>query len=469
MNLSFESPQHCDTLIIGGGISGLAAAYYLRKKQPQANIVLLEKEKQLGGKLRTQYIDDLILEQGPDCFITRKPAAYHLCEDLGIVDQLQARDPTQNFTFIKYQQRLCPLPEGLINLIPTDPEALARTQLVSTAACERLAAEATIPVREDTSEESVASFITRRLGREVYANLIEPLLAGVYGGDGEQLSIEAIFPILVQHEREYGSVIEGLKQHKQQANQAVDTPFFVSFKQGMGFLITTLGKQLSDVDIRLQTQVLQVEKIKHKKTSYCVTLADNTMLTTNNLIITTPAYITAKLLEGMDSELYRLHDEVLYGSALLATFAFNRADVSMPRGYGYVVPRVEDSNVLGSTWSSQKWPGRAGADKALIRVFLNCYGSDDLLAYDDDAIYAIARQELQHTLGIATQPILQRLQRWPRSMPQYNLGHRTRITQIEARLKQHPGMHLIGTAYHGVGIPDSIALAKKISGVEDAT
>jgi len=403
-------------IIVGGGITGLAAAHRLQKIAPQSQITLLEQSDRLGGKIFTERLDGFLIEGGADSFLSRKPRGTGLCEELSLGSRLQGRNPDHP---------------------------------------------------QDDSDESIADFMIRRLGHEVYTQLVEPLMSGIYAGDGAQLSLLATFPQMRQLERKHGSLLNGLEQSQSNSINPVSPtyPPFVTLPKGMGELVDAMVDELTEVDIRLGAGVAKVEASGN---GYQVTLTDGETCLGDGLILTTPAYVNSRVLQTLDPDLAEAHAAIPYVSTAIITLAYAVEDVetefflenSVSRpldGYGYVIPRSEDSDVLACTWTSSKWVGRAPAGYALLRVYVGRYGRSDVLQLSDDKLVQMAQTELANTLQITATPHLQRIYRWPQAMPQYTLGHLDRLAQIDARLEHHPGLLLAGAAYRGVGIPDCIA------------
>jgi oxygen-dependent protoporphyrinogen oxidase len=334
--------------------------------------------------------------------------------------------------------------------------------LLTKAAQERLAQEPTIPPKPAGSDESVAQFITRRLGQEALDNLIEPLMAGIYAGQVDQLSLAATFPQLRQLELKHGSLLKGLANQPGATNGSNQPPF-VSFPGGMGQLVTRLVDCLQGVTIHRETAVIA---IKQTAAGYLLSVNGSGVngeqyplndIKSSAVIVTTPAYVSGRLLQGVDDELAGLLTGIPYASTALVNLVFNEADVPDLDGYGYVIPRVEGREALACTWSSRKWQDRAPDGKVLIRVYIGRFGEPDVTMYDDGRLLTIAQNEIRETLNITTDSLFHRIFRYPKSMPQYNLGHPGRLAAIEALMAAHPGLFLAGAAFNGVGIPDCIA------------
>ena len=433
-------------VVVGGGIAGLATAR--RLEALGCDPVLLERDAVLGGKIRTERVDGFVIEAAPDSFLSRKERGVGLCEELDLGDELIGRRPEHARTYVRRGDDLHPLPEGLTGMIPTNLDALEHGSLLSEAGVARFREETDVPVVLGDADESVASFIVRRFGREAYDALVEPLMTGIYGGDGEQMSLQATFPQLRAVEVEHGSLLRGLP-----APAPSQWPPFVSLRDGMGALVARLVESLERTRILTGTAAVHVSRTS---SGYEVSLADGGALTADGVVLATPAFATGELLAALDDELAVLHAEIPYASSVVVTLGFSRSEVVPLDGYGYLVPRTEGSDVLACTWSSQKWEGRAPGESALVRVYTGRFGGRDLTIDSGDELVALAREELRR-LDVAAEPTLVRVHRWPSGMPQYLLGHPERLAAIAARVAELSGLGLAGAAYRGVGIPDCIA------------
>lgn len=436
-------------VVVGGGISGLASARRLEALLPEAEVVLVEAEPRLGGKIVTERVDGLVIEGAPDSFLSRKERGVGLVEELGLAGELIGRRPENARTFVRVGGELHPLPSGLSGMVPTDLDALEGSSLLTDEGRERLAAEVDLPPAPPGEDESIASFATRRLGPEAYDRIVEPLMTGIFGGDGERLSLRATFPSLRAAELEHGSVLRGLRA---QPVSAGSHPPFVSLAPGMDRLVSVLAGSLDRTKVRISTRARALRPASH---AYEVEL-DGERIKTDGVVIATPAHATAELLADVDAELAGQHEEIPYGSSAIVTLAYRAVDVARPLdGYGYVIPRSEGSDVLACTWTSSKWPGRAPADRVLVRVYAGRHGQRDVTSETDDALLALARDEVAR-VGVRAEPVLGRIHRWPRGMPQYVLGHPDRVARIEEIAAEWAGLAVAGAAYSGVGIPDCI-------------
>jgi oxygen-dependent protoporphyrinogen oxidase len=382
-----------------------------------------------------------------------------LCRELGIVDRLHGTNPQKYGSFVMSGRRLHRLPEGLTGMIPTKFGPMAKTSLISLRGKVRMGFDFVLPPRRDDGDESLADFISRRLGREVYARLVEPLMSGIYAGDGEQLSLASTFPQLRKLELEHGGLIKGLLAARK--NGARRRParksglsVFVTPRTGLAELVESLVEHLSDVVLVTNNGV---QAMTPTPEGYELTTQDGDKWQANAVILATPAFVTSKLVDSFDSTLAATLDDIPYVSTATLSVAYPLSDVPHPlNGNGYVIPRVEGQDVLACTWTSSKFPHRAPEGYALLRAFVGRAGREAALNGSDDDLLRLVRAELERTLGITASPMFHRVFRWPDSMPQYNLGHPERLAQIDRRLAQHAGLFVAGCAYRGIGIPDCI-------------
>ena len=309
-------------------------------------------------------------------------------------------------------------------MIPTNLEALERSDLLSPEGKLRFASEPDVPPAAGDEDESVASFVSRRFGREAYESLVEPLMTGIYGGDGDRLSLRATFPQLRVLELEHGSILRGMS-----APPPSELPPFVSLRDGMGSLASAVVRRRSSAPSSFSAGPQHA--CLDPRRGFRVELADGEVIEADGIVVATPAYVAAELLADLDPELAAAHAAIPYASSVVVTLAFSRADVTPLDGYGYLVPRVDGADVLACTWTSQKWDGRAPDESVLVRVYAGRFGGRDLTQDTDDALVALARAEVRLVGGVA-EPVLTRVDRWPLGMPQYLLGHPERLAQIDA-------------------------------------
>jgi len=448
-------------VIIGGGIAGLAAAYRLTQTAPDLAITLIESDPRLGGKILTERTDGFIIEGGPDTFLSLKPRGLGLCRELGLENRLHGTNEKIRRTYVMRGNKLHELPEGLTGLIPSRFGPMTKTGLISPLGKLRMGLDYLIPPRSLNGDESLAAFVKRRLGRELYDRLIEPLMGGIYAGDGEQLSLAATFPQLRQTELEHGGLIKGMLAAKKKAPPSKPGSkkwsAFLTPTTGLAEIVEALEARLNgaNAEIRCGTRVVGIEAASP---GYQARLESGESLPADAIIFATPAFITADLISNLDSQLSNTLGAIPYVATATVSVAYPLADIPRPLdGYGYIIPRAEERPILACTWTSTKFPHRAPEGFGLIRAFVGRAGQEGALDVDDDDLLKLVRDELRRALGITTPPVLHRIFRWPKAMPQYTLGHLDRLTVIDQRLAVHPGLFVAGNAYRGIGIPDCIA------------
>ena len=447
-------------VVVGGGIAGLSAAYYA-SKLPGTQVTLLESSSRWGGKITTDRVSfnggQFIIEGGPDTFLATKPWGVALCKELGLGERLHGTNPHKKNTYVLYRNRLLPLPDGLAMMIPTNVQAILKSRLVSWFSKARMGLDFVLPPKTDHGDESLGTFVSRRLGREAYENLIEPLMSGIYAGDGDRLSLASTFPYLRDLEIKYGSLARGALMLRAQSNgRAVQgsRSAFLTPTTGLAELVERLVESLAanDAHLRLNTVVSRISSIDDR---YRLEVEDGSSLEADAVILATPAFVSGTVLASLDPVLATDLQSIPYASTATVSLAYKQGDV--PRdldGYGYVIPRRAGRKALACTWTSTKFPHRAPDGYALIRVFVGRAGRD--IPWNENELLELATEELKITLGITAEPLLQRVFMWDRAMPQYNLGHPEILNRIDAALERHPGLALAGNGYRGIGIPDCI-------------
>ena len=460
-------------IVIGGGITGLAAAYRLtelsRTGSLDLRVTLLEASGRLGGVIATEHTGNLLLELGPDSYITDKPAALHLCERLGLADRLIApRQAAGLKLYTVHRGALEPLPEGFLLMAPTRVGSVLRSPLFSWGGKLRMAMEPLIPRRSNDGDESLASFVRRRLGREVLERVAQPLIGGIYASDPEALSLAATMPRFPEMERNHGSVILGSRRAQKRRAQATDETgarwsLFVSIDGGMEVLVRRIEEALGPGVVRLGETVRALswnpeDRRWRVDTGRAGSDQSSGRLEADAVICTLPADAAAAAVTTLDPELAAELRSVPFSSTATVNLAYRRSDIAHPLdGYGFVVPHVEGRKIMACTFSSVKYAGRAPEDVALLRCFAGGALQADLLDQPDEALEAQVREDLEALLGISGIPTLCRTTRYADGLPQYNVGHLDRVERIETRLRRSPTLALAGKSYRGVGIADCIA------------
>jgi oxygen-dependent protoporphyrinogen oxidase len=448
--------------VVGGGMAGLATALRLvegaRARDLALEVALLEAAPELGGTIRTEQTGGFTIEGGPDAFITDKPWALALCNRLGIADRLVGTREGERRTYVARGGRLHPLPDGFLMLAPTNPWALAGSSLFSWPGKLRMALDLVLPRRHDGGDETLAHFVRRRLGREALERAADPLVGGIYTADPERLSLAATMPRFLEMERRHRSLILGLRAAGRAAAAASGTAgaryaLFMAHARGMGGLVADLAQRLPEGVVRTRAAV---EGLAHDDGVWRLR-AGGEALTADAVVLTVPAPAASRLLAPLDGPLAQALGAIDYASSATVTLAFRSADLpAVLPGFGFVVPAVEGRSLLACTFASRKFPGRAPEGHELIRAFVGGARRPDLVDLPDDALLTTVRNELRALLGITAAPILTRVHRHPRAMPQYALGHLDRVADIEQRIAALPGLRLAGAAYRGVGIPDCV-------------
>ena len=455
--------------IIGGGISGLATAYALHEQAAACGLSLqctvLDAAPTWGGKIVTHRIGGLVTEAGPDSFLSNKPAGLQLVEKLGLTDQLINTNETGKKAFVYTGGRLCELPEGLVVIAPGQIGSFLKSGLLSLGGLARMGMDLVLPAKRWDGDESLASFFRRRFGQQAFERMMEPLMAGIYAGDAEQMSLKATFPRFFELEQEHGSVIRGMMAARNagsiRSSGGPRRTMFVSLKNGLEDLVKALVRRLTEQGVGLRAGVsvesLRVRSHQPGRWMYDVILRDGSALSVESLVLATPAYVTADLLRPLTPIAAGLLETIPYASTATIAMAYPASVIGgAVRGFGFVVPRAEQRDLIAATWTSLKWPHRAPADQLMVRCYVGGVGREKIFEFDDQAMVARVKAELKQICGVATEPTYVEVNRWMKAMPQYLLGHVERLEQAEAALSRYGGLVLTGAAYRGVGIPDCI-------------
>jgi len=444
--------------IIGGGISGLSAAFTLEghRRAGALEYTLYESSPHLGGVLRTEHIDGCIVEAGPDSFITEKPWAADLCRTLGIADRLIGSNDADRKTYILVRGQLIPIPDGLIFMVPTKILPTGFSPLFSWTTKLRIAQELLHPPRSAQTDESVASLVERHYGAEMVDRLADPLLSGIYGGDAASLSVRAVLPRFAEMERTHGSLGRAMLAARNKMPSTADktaAPLFTSLKNGMQQLVETLVPRLNAPSLLTDTPAQSIHPEAGGWTVSAGLKSDHF----DALILALPTHAAAQLLAISSPELSAKLAAIGYSSSITVGLAYDReVRQSLPPGFGFLVPRSEGKRLLAATFVHNKFPHRAPEDRALLRCFFAGSNAENIWQLSDDAIIAVVRTELQQILGLRAEPLFTRVYKWKSAMAQYGVGHLERLDRIERLRQKLPKLALAGNGYRGIGVPDCI-------------
>jgi oxygen-dependent protoporphyrinogen oxidase len=449
--------------VVGGGITGLTAAYRLSKLLPDAEIELFEGSDRLGGVLWTLRQEDLLVERGADSFLQKLPWAIDLCKELGLENQILPTNKVNRRALVVRNGQLYPVPEGFVVMRPNRLGPVLRSPLLSLRGKLRLLRERWVPaaqgLEKQNHDESVASFARRRLGQETFQQLVQPLLAGIYTADPEKLSLAATMPTVIEDERQYGSLRKAAKANRTNSEkQASGARYasFVSLQGGLQQLIETLEKQLPPEQVHLNCPIANIKQATDKR--WTINFKDGKPSQTfEGVIVALPAPRAAKVVANIDNKLGELLQKIPYASSAVVSMTFSRDQITKPLdGFGIVVPTVEGMNIVAASFSSIKFPQRAPEGQILVRVFLGGALRPELVDLPDEQLQKLASTELSKLIGIQGQPTILDVVRWREKMPQYHVGHVQLVEAIESQGEQHQGLELAGNAYHGVGIPQCV-------------
>lgn len=452
-----------ETVIVGGGVSGLAAAYFLGRQGISCTI--FEKENRLGGLIKTDLIEtDLVegcrLEAGPDSFIAAKPAVMELAQELDALtnDVIESNDAARR-VFIWRNGKLVPMPRGMVMMVPGAWGPALRSSLFSVPTKLRLFTEQLARPRERAEDISVGKFVRDHFGSEILDYVTEPLLCGVYGGSSEHLSAASVLPRFVGYEQKYGSLIRGV--HAEAGKPATGGTLFRSFGNGMQQLTDAL-----EAAIQANSRVIHAEVTAVFRTEDGWRIeAGAHSLRASTLVLACPAHVCGKLLQNAAPELAAELVGIPYSSAILVTLVFDRRELDHPLdGFGFLVPEKERRTVAAATWINTKFPSRVPPNLAALRAFIVGAQAQERIAEPERNLLETVKDEFRRIMGVQAMPLYSSIYKWPKSMPQYVVGHAARVRNIREQVAQMPGLELVGNAFDGVGIPDCVRLAKDAAG-----
>ena len=449
--------------IVGGGITGLAAAHRLVELSASGGVsvdlILLEAGDRLGGTIATEQTGGYLIEGGPDSFLTEKPWARALCDRLGLGQSLRPTRDVHRRTFLAHRGRLEPLPEGFQVLAPSRLGPVWRSPLLSWRGKLRMAMELVLPPGRERGDESVGAFVARRLGGEALERIAQPLVSAIYTGDPWAISLAATMPRFLEMERRHGSVIRTLRRTTDRRGRSASGPrwsMFVTLAGGMMDLVHALGRRMPPGTVGLGRRVTSLAR-PTGSLEWRVGLADGAAISADGVILAVPAPAAARLLADTDAELSRMLDAIPYASSALVTLGYRTEAIGrLPDGFGFVVPEREGRTILACTFSSIKFADRAPEGDILLRVFLGGRRQQGLLGEDDTTLAAVAEREVKDLLAVSAAPRLVRVHRHPAAMPLYLVGHLKRAAAIRAQAAHHCGLALAGNALGGVGLSDCV-------------
>lgn len=448
--------------IVGGGITGLTAAYYLTKDIKQLElpyqVKVLEASNRPGGKIHTLHQDGFVIERGGDSFLERKTPAVDLANELGLGEETVRNSTGQ--AYILVEDTLHPIPAGSHMGIPLSEEVLRDSDLLSASEKERVMEDILLPKGEPQADQSLGKFLRGRFGDELIENIIEPLLSGIYSSDMDEMSLMASFPNFYQLEQDYGSLIQGLRETLPAAQKSTGKRKgqFLSFKNGLDTLLQALIKAIGEENI---IKNASVEQIRSKKNGYDISLADGRVHQTDAVLLTVPHSNIPALMP--QESIWNNLKTIPMASVANIVLAFDEADIGGDlEGTGFVVSRNSPFRITACTWTSRKWPATTPEGKVLLRAYVGKPTDQAIVQLSDEDIQDIVLDELSQIMTINGAPAFSIVTRWTEQMPQYNVGHPATVQKLENDLKHHlPGMYIAGASYHGVGIPDCIDQGKK--------
>ena len=476
-----EVPRVLRVAVIGGGITGLAVAQRLVARSKSVQVTLFESSHRLGGIIRTEEADGFLMELGPDSFITNKPAAMQLCSEIGYTDQLISTDSRYRRSLVLRNGRPMPVPDGFMLMAPANLWAILTSPVLSLTGRLRLLAETFVSRRPTDEDESLASFVRRRFGQQTLERLVQPLVGGIYTADPEKLSLKATMPRFLDMEKSYGSVIRATLAQRKSPGDGDESAgsdrassgsgarygLFATAARGLGDLVYSLEMWLrkhGHVEFCLGCMVTSISPSEGTASGWRIQ-TDTSPAPQNfdAVIITLPAHFAARLLDHARlQELKTRLCEIEYASTAIMVSGHQLADFSHSMdAFGLVIPAIEQRKILAVSFSSRKFLNRAPEGRILLRTFVGGAMQPELLQLDNDAIASIVNEELRQIFGMSRDPIFSEVVRYDNAMPQYHVGHLDRVARIESAQSQFPGLYLAGSAYHGVGIPDSIASGQK--------
>ncbi len=451
--------------VIGGGISGLAAAHHLLRLDPNLNVHLFEAGARLGGVIQTTSKDGFLIENAADNFITTSPTAIELCRDLGLGDELIRTNAGGGGAMVVCRGQLEPIPPGFMVMAPSRLWPILATKILSPMGKLRAGLEVLVPRKRINEDESLKAFICRRFGTQMFERLVQPLVGSIYTADPARLSVAATMPRFLDMEREHGSLIRGMMaDRRKQAGAAEDRggvrySQFMTLRGGMSRLIEALASHLPQENLHLNSPVRSVIR---SEAGWRVQLECGRESHADAVLVASPANHASTILRRVDARLSQRLSRIDYASCAIVSLAFRTDQIQTPvRSFGFVVPHVENHMILSCSFSSEKYDGRAPDGTLLMRVFIGGAMQPGLLRFPDRELIELAYREVAKLLKINGRPIMQNVVRQMEAMPQYHVGHKHLIAEINERVALHPTLALAGSSLSGVGVPGCIDSGQK--------
>jgi len=442
-------------VIVGGGISGLSLAYFLLEKNKDLDIVVIESEKKAGGKIWTEKVNGFLCEGGVNGFLDNRPKTLELASKLSLKPLRSNNSARKRYIFSN----------GKLNLLPESPVSFLRSNLLSFSGRLRVLAEVFVPKRKD-DDETLAQFAIRRLGRDAYEKLIDPMASGIFAGDPEKMSLRSCFPKVYNLEQTYGSLIKGMIRLKRQARKtgqkvgAGPGGVLTSFYDGMGTMINALTMFLGD-RLKYDNRVVSIDKVNNL---YNIYLKDGSFIESDVVVIASPAYEAGKILGSLNKEISLLLGDIFYPSITVVCFGYKKERIKYPlNGFGFLIPYKEKRKILGTLWDSSIFPNRAPDDMVLMRSMIGGARNSGLALMEEDKIVDIVINELRDIMDINVTPDFVKIYRHEKGIPQYHVGHERRLSRIEELLSKFKGLYLTGNAYRGIGVNDCIENSFKLA------
>lgn len=434
-------------VIVGGGISGLSLAYFLLERRPSLDIIILESEKRPGGKIWTDKVDGFLCEGGVNGFLDNRPRTLELVAKLALTP-LRSNDAARKRYIFS---------EGKLHLLPESPVAFFSSNLLSLYGRFRILYEIFAPKgRKD--DETLAEFARRRLGKEAYEKLIDPMASGIYAGDPETMSLKSCFPRIHELEKNYGSLIRAMMKLKKEAKKTGKKVgpgpggVLTSFYDGMEVMINSLKDRLGE---RLKTgsKVVSIDK---KGDSYILYLSDNSILETDAVVIAAPAHAASEMLHSLNKDISLILKGIFYPAVSVACLGYKKGKIQQPDGFGFLVPKREGKKILGTLWDSNIFPNRAPEGYVLFRSMLGGARASEIAMQEEGRLIQVVMDELKGIMDIKTQPDFVKIYKHEKGIPQYPVGHVKRLKDMDQIVNRYRWLYLTGNSYRGIGVNDCI-------------